>query len=204
MKNHVYYDVYHRQRKIPGFFFLRWFGGKRGIFLLSFFITLLIGKLVLWDGICQYSSWNMESIKQMKLEQIDTKGLFSYLLLQRGELLAFLLLSGFTKWKKVIYYLCSGAAGCILGVFALSFFHAFGWKGIVLLLISLLPQWVIYGILFVYLYWIFVNQDSNRKYTKGWIFLYALSVLGLLLCGIYLECFVNPLLLGFFKSILNL
>lgn len=204
MKNYVYYDAYHRQRKVPGDAFLRWFGGKRGFFLLSFLITLVIGKLVLWDGICQYSSWNTESLKQIKIDQIDTKGLFFYLLLQRGELLTFLLLSGFTKWKKGIYYLCSGAAGCILGVLSLSFFHTFGWRGIVLLLISLLPQWVIYGILFAYLYWIFVNQNSNRKYTKGWVFLYALSVLGLLFCGIYLECFVNPLLLEFIQSFLRI
>lgn len=44
MKNYTYYDAYHRPRKVPGYFFQKCFGGKSGIFLVSFFIAIILEK----------------------------------------------------------------------------------------------------------------------------------------------------------------
>lgn len=204
MKHYTYYDAYHRPRRIPGYFFQKFFCGKRGIFLVSFFIALILGKMFLWDEICRYGNYNIKSIGSLNVKNIDAGGLFWYLVLQRGEVLGVLILAGFTKLKKVIYYLCSGAVGSFMGVLLLSFFHSFGWKGIPLLLVSLIPQWIIYVMLFAFLYWIFVGSEKDRKKSKGWALLYVLGVAGLFISGIYLECFVNPLLIGYAKTIFSL
>lgn len=204
MKNYTYYDAYHRPRKVPGYFFQKCFGGKRGVFLVSFFIAIILGKIFLWDEIGKYGSYNVKSIGKVNAGTMDTWGLFGYLVLQRGELLGVLILAGFTRLKKAVYYLCSGAVGCFMGILMLSFFRSFGWKGILLLVVSLIPQWVIYVMLFEFLWWIFVGSEKERKLSRGWAVLCGIGVACLFLCGIYLECFVNPLLIGYTKSFLSI
>lgn len=204
MKNYTYYDAYHRPRKVPGYFSQKCFGGKRGVFLVSFFIAIILGKIFLWEEIGRYGSYNVKSIGKVDAETMDTWGLFGYLVLQRGELLGVLILAGFTRLKKAVYYLCSGAVGCFMGILMLSFFRSFGWKGIPLLVVSLIPQWVIYVMLFEFLWWIFVGSEKERKLSGGWAVLCGIGVACLFLCGIYLECFVNPLLIGYTKSFLSI
>ena len=209
MKNYVYYDAYHRQRRMPGSILLRILRVKRGIFLMSFFIALILGKLLLWDTICQFEHWNENCMGRLNLQTLDQKSLFFYLLLHRGELLALLILCGITKLRKVLYHLICGTAGCFLGIVTLSFCHSFRWRGICILVISLIPHWIVYGILYVFLYWIFIgNQDTplGEKPSKSIpkYALYGLGVIALLFAGIYLECFVNPILLSFGKTMLNI
>ena len=77
------------------------------------------------------------------------------------------------------------------------------------MVISLIPHWIVYGILYVFLYWIFIgNQDTplGEKPSKSIpkYALYGLGVIALLFAGIYLECFVNPILLSFGKTMLNI
>ena len=91
-----------------------------------------------------------------------------------------------------------------MGILMLSFFRSFGWKGIPLLVVSLIPQWVIYVMLFEFLWWIFVGSEKERKLSRGWAVLCGIGVACLFLCGIYLECFVNPLLIGYTKSFLSI
>lgn len=203
MKNYNYYDAYHRRRRMPGVFLLQILRGKKGVFLLSFFIALLFGKLFLWKDICQFQDWNITCIGKLDAKTIDQRGLLIYLLVHRGELVMFLLLSGITKLRKILYYLCSGAAGGVVALILLSFIHSFGIKGAILLLVSLTPHWIIYGILFVYLYWIFVEQTDKKTLTPTGIVIYALGTVLLFGVGIYLECFVNPLLLQWTKAILK-
>ncbi len=211
MKNYVYYDAYHRRRRVRGSLFLKHLKGKRGIFLLSFFIAMILGKIVLWDDICQYQNWNATCIGKLNIETLDQRSLLTYLLIHRGELVLFLVLSGITKLRKILYYVCSGMAGGVLGVLLLSFFHSFGIKGVIILFISLVPHWIIYGMLFVYMYWLFVKRTEEKRNHKGknddtlsWYALYALGALILFGVGIYLECFVNPLLLNWTKVILKI
>ena len=211
MKKYVYYDAYHRQRRMPGALFLRLLRGKKGIFLMSFFIALILGKILLWDDICQFEHWNENCMGKLNLQTLDQRSLFFYLLLHRGELLALLILSGITKLRKILYHLFCGSAGCFLGIIALSFCHSFGWKGMCILIISLLPHWIIYGILFVFLYWIFIGRSETDSIAEvkssaniPQFVLYGVGVIALLFVGIYLECFVNPILLSFGKEILGI
>lgn len=211
MKNYVYYDAYHRQRRMPGTSLLRLMRGKRGIFLLSFFIALLLGKILLWDDICQFEHWNENCMGKLNLKTLNQKSLFFYLLLHRGELLALLILSGITKLRKILYHLFCGTAGCFLGLITLSFCHSFGWKGLCILILSLFPHWIVYGILFMFLYWIFIDRqesesahDVKSSVNIPQLVLYGIGVIALLFVGIYLECFVNPILLSFGKEILGI
>lgn len=211
MRKYVYYDAYHRQRRMPGVTLLRLLRGKKGIFLMSFFIALILGKILLWDDICQFEHWNENCMGKLNLQTLNQRSLFFYLLLHRGELLGLLILCGITKLRKVLYRIFCGTAGCFLGIITLSFCHSFRWKGICILIISLLPHWIIYGILFVFLYWIFIGRtetdsiaESKSSANIPQFVLYGIGVVALLFVGIYLECFVNPIILSFGKEILGI
>ncbi len=183
-KHYMYYNGYKGQRKPIGKLFL---------FLLSFFIAVILGRVFLWGGAAQFDRWNLESIHRMNQQKLDEDKLFFYLCLHRGELLLFLILGGVTRWRKVLYYIASALAGSCLGVLCISFCHTFGVKGILVLLLSLVPQWFIYGMLFVYLYWLFVVKE--KKPDRLQLTLFCVGILLLFFVGVYLECFVNPILL---------
>lgn len=201
MRDYIYYDAYHRKRRMPGFSIGPWIKGKRGVFFVSFIICIIAGRVFLWNEICEFQTWNITCIGKLNVHTIDTKSLFCYLLLHRGELLLFVILASITKLKKILYYVISSAAGAILGFLQLSFWHSFGIKGIFVLGITLMPHWIVYGILFTFLYWVFVDR-KNLNFTGGWMVLYAICIGILFLVGIYLECFVNPLLMSWTRELL--
>lgn len=202
MKNYTYYDPYHRQRKLPAARIKQLFFGKKGLFLLSFFFALLIGRCFLWDDICRYVNWNISCMGKLNVETLDQKALFVYLAIHRGELLAFLILIGISKIRSILYRGCCICAGGFFGVLALSFVNSFGAKGVLLFLVSLLPHWLIYAFLFSFLYWIFVERAQSKKNLgiPNKIAM-ALGIAALFLMGIYLEGFVNPILLDWMKQI---
>ena len=57
--------------------------------------------------------------------------------------------------------------------------------------------------LFAYLYWFFVRRKEVQDKESLWRYvLYVLGVAGIMASGIYLECFVNPLVVVLVKTIL--
>jgi hypothetical protein len=67
----------------------------------------------------------------------------------------------------------------------------------------LFPQWILYGMLFAHLYWLFVRRKEVRDKETPWRYvLYVLGVAGIMASGIYLECFVNPLVVVLIKTVL--
>ncbi len=211
MKNRFYYDAYHRQKRFPRIASVSLFRGKTGIFLLSFFIAILICRILLWEDMQSIARWSRTCIERMGASAVDQKEMLWYVLIRRLELLSLLILCGITKIRKMLYYLCSAVAGSVFGIFLLSMIQSFGVSGVILAISVLMPQWFIYGILYVYLYWLFVRRVELRGYEEmnaskpfqiGMLLLYILGILGLLASGIYLECYVNPLLVAWVKGFL--
>lgn len=211
MKNRFYYDAYHRQKRFPRIASVSLFRGKTGIFLLSFFIAILICRILLWEDMQSIARWSRTCIERMGASAVDQKEMLWYVLIRRLELLSLLILCGITKIRKILYYLCSAVVGSAFGIFLLSMIQSFGVSGVILAISVLMPQWFIYGILYVYLYWLFVRRVELRGYEEmnaskpfqiGMLLLYILGILGLLASGIYLECYVNPLLVAWVKGFL--
>ena len=203
MKQYSYYDAYHRQKKFPMMFRLYRLRGKRGVFLLSFFIAIIIVRGVLWEEITEIAGWSRLCVERMDRTLVENVHMFWYVLIRRNELLLLLLLCGLTRIRKVLFYIASGVGGAALGIFILSFVKCYGIKGIIIGAGALFPQWILYGMLFAYLYWLFVRRKEVQDKESLWQYaLYVLGVAGIMASGIYLECFVNPLVVVLVKTIL--
>lgn len=202
MRNHSYYDVYHRQKRVPDIGKIRNLYGKKGVFLLSFLLSATLIRLFWWKEMEEVAGWSRLCFERMDTALDQTEALVSYVVIRRTELLLFLLLCGMTRIRKILYYVICGVSGMMFGVFFLSFVKDYGIRGVILCGGTLLPQWILYGMLFAFLYWIFVRRrELEIEGTKGRFVLYLLGILMMLLAGIYLECFVNPIIVGFLKKL---
>lgn len=202
MKQYSYYDAYHRQRKFPMTIRLHRWRSKRGVFLLSFFIALILVRFFLWEEITEVAGWSRICLERLDANISDSRNFFWYVVIRRSELLLLLTLCGLTRMRKALYYTASGLGGIWLGIFLMSFLKIYGWKGLLLGAAALLPQWIVYGMLFAYLYWLFIRRKEleSRESLPRYL-LYVLGLFGMMASGIYLECFVNPLLIVFVKNL---
>ena len=160
MKQYSYYDAYHRQRKFPMTIRLHRWRSKRGVFLLSFFIALVLVRFFLWEEITEVAGWSRICLERLDANISDSRNFFWYVVIRRSELLLLLTLCGLTRMRKALYYIASGLGGIWLGIFLMSFLKIYGWKGLLLGAAALLPQWIVYGMLFAYLYWLFIRRKE--------------------------------------------
>lgn len=209
MKDYVYYDAYHRRKRMPFFFLRDLFRGKKGIFFFFFLLAHVIGILLFSEQTNLLGQWMVQSLQKVDASAMDQKRFLCYLLFRRGGLLLFIVLFGLTKIKKPLFYGVSMAGGFLAGGLCISCIRACGWKGIPLFLVSLLPHWIVYVILFHFLFWLFCEKQQEEhegergRYLKKGLsgIFYAGILLVLFGVGIYLECGVNPLLLGWIKKL---
>lgn len=85
MKQYSYYDAYHRQKKFPMMFRLYRLRGKRGVFLLSFFIAIIIVRGVLWEEITEIAGWSRLCVERMDRTLVENVHMFWYVLIRRNE-----------------------------------------------------------------------------------------------------------------------
>lgn len=123
------------------------------------------------------AGWSRICLERLDANISDSRNFFWYVVIRRSELLLLLTLCGLTRMRKALYYIASGLGGIWLGIFLMSFLKIYGWKGLLLGAAALLPQWIVYGMLFAYLYWLFIRRkelESRESLPR-----YLLYVLGL-------------------------
>lgn len=111
MKQYSYYDAYHRQRKFPMTIRLHRWRSKRGVFLLSFFIALVLVRFFLWEEITEVAGWSRICLERLDANISDSRNFFWYVVIRRSELLLLLTLCGLTRMRKALYYTVSGLGG---------------------------------------------------------------------------------------------
>ena len=104
MKQYSYYDAYHRQRKFPMTIRLHRWRSKRGVFLLSFFIALVLVRFFLWEEITEVAGWSRICLERLDANISDSRNFFWYVVIRRSELLLLLTLCGLTRMRKALYY----------------------------------------------------------------------------------------------------
>ena len=107
MKQYSYYDAYHRQRKFPMTIRLHRWRSKRGVFLLSFFIALVLVRFFLWEEITEVAGWSRICLERLDANISDSRNFFWYVFIRRSELLLLLTLCGLTRMRKALYYIAS-------------------------------------------------------------------------------------------------
>ena len=104
MKQYSYYDAYHRQRKFPMTIRLHRWRSKRGVFLLSFFIALVLVRFFLWEEITEVAGWSRICLERLDANISDSRNFFWYVVIRRSELLLLLTLCADENAKSLILY----------------------------------------------------------------------------------------------------
>lgn len=178
---------------------------RKGTYL--FFIAFLAGVLIanffgtaLGRDVGAMGEYYMNRYLYM---DITGRELFVYLFYERipRALLLFLLCMGIGKWMIYGYLAYLGVSVGFLSVIAII---NYGVGGILLMAGFLFPQWICYVLVCFVLYgFLQGNKERKREFsTKGrmkekgilWV-TFIMSGILLMLCGIYLESYINPRIL---------
>ena len=118
---------------------------------------------------------------------------WKYVLKSRMKWLVFLVLAGITKIRIPIYALFTMAAGAGSGILISIMVLKYGLMGIAVFLISIFPQFIFYGIMYVLMLKIFIESTGLVGMRKNLIL--AGIVIAMFIAGTYMEAFLNPIAL---------
>ena len=153
-----------------------------GTVLFNIFIKLKItdADLLGNDYLAIYDSVRINGITVWK-----------YVLKSRMKWLVFLVLAGITKIRIPIYglFTMAGGSGILISIMVLKY----GLMGIAVFLISIFPQFIFYGIMYVLMLKIFIESTGLVGMRKNLIL--AGIVIAMFVAGTYMEAFLNPIAL---------
>ena len=166
--------------------------------LLLFFLTgFVLGVLyIILLGRSESSNMLMSSYFFSKYQYMEYSpvDLLGYILKSRFSVLLFLWLMGLTVIGTMTVLLFSLWAGFSLGMILTMAVVKLGMAGILLRVVSMVPQYLVYfpaftfGLLRVY------EMGQNKKPTTAYVLAFLVTA-GLVLVGGMLESYVNPVLL---------
>ncbi len=184
-------------------------GCLKYLFFGSFFIGILLANLSGSKRLLDYGIFNVYFLKQFEYSSISYTDLFLYILETRAPVFLFLAVLGVTElWylAHVLFVMWNGGA---LGFLFVSGISNLGVKGILLVVLSLVPQYLSYVMLYLILF--FAQQRlhakggralADRRHGRwaGYLISCALAAV-LLILGILSETYLNP---GIMKGILKI
>lgn len=168
---------------------------------LSFFLCFVLGIFganLLLKGQGGGTGWSAYWMESLQYRQIRTGDFFAYLLSERMPIFLLFLLLAFTNLSLVLGILYIGWQGFCVGTLMSLAVMTYGIKGILLILIGMLPHYILYfGLLFFYLWLMREKRNGQRLPQAAGKRRVCLCLLGLLLLiifmtGIFLESYVNP------------
>lgn len=168
-----------------------------GGFLLGTLLIALTDNAALFNMGILSKDW----LRQMIFLEVDGNALFYYCLQSRLTTTLFLIAFACTNLAAVVAAVYVGYIGASLGVLLSASVLQFGASGILLFLALQFPHGVLYGIgFYFYLIWLRGMQDfrtGNYGNGKNIFFVkitQVIVILTIVLLGILLESYVNPLL----------
>lgn len=177
------------------------------IFLAGFAIGCLYMNVLWKNGGYILQNEKLLSLYEVFQENITSEELFRRMLIWGCALFFFLFLSGFARLGKALAQGVCLCAGTMYGSFLTLYLLGKGVKSSLLILLGGLPQGLVLvpvlvvGVIFVCnmsTKTILLEKDSKvlyRKYSFSMIVLFVLLVF-----GIFLKCYVNPIFLSFLQK----
>lgn len=185
---------------------------KKGTYL--FFLSFMAGVLMAnFLGIasgrdtCAMGEYYMN---RYLYTEITGRELFVYLFYERVPKMFFLLVLsiGIGMW---IVYSYVAYLGLSIGILSVISIINYGVKGILLVSAFLFPQWICYvPVIFLWYGFLQEKRKAKREYSigerrrgkrAGWL-VFAAGGMALMICGIFLESYVNPQILrGIIRNI---
>lgn len=165
-----------------------------GILLLHFF-----GEEV-WKDTLFFGSTLFEEFNYMQYK----KGVYLFYLLKiRGLQVGFVVLMSYLHKKELGAFIWAWITGIGFGIGLYAMIQQWGYIGLIGYVMMLFPHYLCY--LFSYYQYLKIDQRSQnqkaKSYIRGGKTGNRLTILGVVIIGIILECYVNPFFLKFFSKI---
>lgn len=185
-----------------------WRKGIKGFLLGAFVAGVFMANLMGREAVSNAGILNDYFVEKFRYMDINTENLFFYILEERLPVLLLLLFLMFSTLGLALGILVLGWQGFSIGFMLSTGIAKYGMKGILLIFCGLLPQYLCYLLAYAgyFCFTLFLRQRARgeyfmeRKYAYGMGALAALLLFLLFVTGIFLESYVNPIIL---KNILK-
>ncbi len=181
---------------------LPWRGFLAGCFLVSFFLGILAANWVGREKMIQYGMLNQYYVGQLAYAKLDSGDYFLYLFRLRMKVFAMAALFLYTRFGIFVLPGVIGWHAFSLGYLFVNALVCMKLQGMLLVLLSLFPQIIFYAAAYFGLGRILFGVTTELSMPMGikrlWKNPGLLLLLSAFLCmvaGIWLESYVNPLLL---------
>lgn len=166
-------------------------------YMLGFFVGILYANIVSKDYIASMGIFNEFFLNQYAQTDVVMSDYAWYVIRVRVLPVILLCALGCTKLRKGVVVAFLAWTGFSSGMILTSAVMKMGIKGVILCLLALTPQFIFYIAGYVILLWYLYHYPHSRwNHTKTLVFL------ALMVCGIVLECYVNPVLMKLFLKTL--
>lgn len=159
------------------------------VLAVGFLIGIIYENIVSGKQVVMTEMFTISNLQRYLQTDVIVEKYFLYVAKERIILLGIILLFSCIKWKKLFVALCLMMVGFFVGVFMVAAVLQLGIKGILLCFTGMFPQIICYGvaysILFTYWFWYPERQWNQAK---------TFFVIIMLVLGIILEVYVNPIL----------
>lgn len=180
------------------------------LFCIGFLVGIIIGNFLIPQAGGEAGIMSAYFLDKFEYMEIEYSSLFMYILNQRMKIYITLVIFGVTAFGCVLAYGYTTWLGISTGAFMSICILRMGILGILVGVVSLLPQYLIYVPVYVFVLWrirengqilsfSMAKKERQRMWIKYFIMMFAAGVI--LVLGIFLESNVNPFLM---KKILKL
>ncbi|MCI8893332.1 MAG: hypothetical protein HFI42_01870 [Lachnospiraceae bacterium] len=166
-------------------------------FLLCFVLGIFGANLFL-RGTGVGAGWSAYWMESLKYREISSADFFAYLLGERTPIFLLFLLLAFTNLSIALGIGYIGWQGFCVGTLMSLAVMSYGIKGMLLILVGMLPHYILYfALLFLYLWLMREKRNGQRLPQAAAKRRVLFCLMGLLLflvflAGIFLESYVNP------------
>ena len=179
---------------------LPWRGFLAGCFLIFFFIGILAANWVGWDKLIQYGMLNEYYVGQLAYMEFEAGAYFIFLLKRRLRVFALAALLVYTRFGILMLAGVIGWHAFSLGYLFVNALVSMKFQGMVIVLLSIFPQAICYAAAYFGLGKILFrksveNAMPNKNVWQNPRLFLLLSALCCMAAGIWLEGYVNPVLL---------
>lgn len=200
-----------RQERLPKSKSL-WTRVIQGSLLGAFAVGILLANMMGREAVSNAGILNDYFVEKFQYTEVSGENLFFYIIGERAPLVLLLLMLTLTTFGMVGGILMLSWQGFSVGFMLSTAIAKYGVKGILLVLGGLFPQYLFY--LPVYILYCYltnylrlrwskdrIGNGSDRGYILGAWLVSAAGLLLLFVAGIFLESYMNPLIL---KKILKI
>lgn len=165
--------------------------------VVGFFIGVICENVITKKQVVTTEIFLKSNLQRYLQTDVIAEKFFWYVLKERVIFLLIVCILSCVKWKKIFVTMCLVLIGFFAGTFCVSAVLQLGMKGILLCVAGMFPQMLFYGFMYgmLFVHWFrFPERQWNR--TK------MLFVIILFVIGIFLEVYVNPIIVKFIIGIL--